>query len=116
MTIKGTVHHIGNTEKITDKFSKRLLVVKTDQEYNNLAPIEFTKDKTELLDSLQIGQSVSVEVNVGGREWQGKYFASITGWKIEAQARMESRIATAPIVATQPQQVADLEDSEELPF
>jgi hypothetical protein len=115
MTITGTVHHVGQTEVISDKFSKRLLVVKTDSEYNSLCPIEFTKDKTALLDGLQIGQSVSVEVNCGGREWQGKYFASITGWKLTAQARMESRVATAPIVTQAPQQVADPEDSD-LPF
>jgi hypothetical protein len=114
MTITGTVHHVGQTEVISEKFSKRLLVVKTDGEYNNLCPIEFTKDKTALLDTLQIGQSVSVEVNLGGREWQGKYYASITGWKLTAQARMESRVATAPIVTQAPQPIDDNPD--DLPF
>ena len=116
MTITGTVHHIGQTEVISEKFSKRLLVVKTDGEYNNLCPIEFTKDKTALLDTLQVGQSVSVEVNLGGREWQGKYFASITGWKLDKSGAIPSRVATTPIVTQAPQQVADPEDSEGLPF
>ena len=84
MTITGTVHHIGQTEVISDKFSKRLLVVATEDKFNNLAPIEFTKEKTGLLDGLQIGQSVSVEANIGGREYSGKYYASITGWKLTA--------------------------------
>ena len=84
MTITGTVHHIGQTEVISDKFSKRLLVIATEDKFNNLAPIEFTKEKTGLLDGLRIGQSVSVEVNVGGREYSGKYYPSITGWKLTA--------------------------------
>jgi hypothetical protein len=82
MTITGTVHHIGQTEVISDKFSKRLLVVATEEKFNNLAPIEFTKQNIALLDGLQIGQSVSVEANVGGREYSGKYYPSITGWKL----------------------------------
>jgi hypothetical protein len=114
MTITGTVHHIGQTEVISDKFSKRLLVVATEDKFNNLAPIEFTKEKTGLLDGLQIGQSVSIEVNLGGREWNGKYFASITGWKIEAQAVVPSRVATTPIATQAPVYVDDLTD--ELPF
>ena len=84
MTITGTVHHIGQTEVISEKFSKRLLVVATEDKFNNLAPIEFTKEKTGLLDGLRIGQNVSVEANVGGREYSGKYYPSITGWKLTA--------------------------------
>jgi hypothetical protein len=114
MTITGTVHHVGQTEVISDKFSKRLLVVKTEQEYNNLCPVEFTKDKAALLDGLQIGQSVSIEVNLGGREWNGKYFASINGWKLNTSAKLETRDTTL-----KPQQVAspveDI-DADMLPF
>jgi hypothetical protein len=106
MTIKGTVHHIGYTEVISDKFSKRLLVVATEDKFNNLAPIEFTKEKTGLLDGLQIGQSVSVEANVGGREYSGKYYPSITGWKLNAGQQ-----ASAPTP-----QVFEEEENTTLPF
>jgi hypothetical protein len=106
MTITGTVHHIGQTEVISDKFSKRLLVVATEDKFNNLAPIEFTKEKTGLLDGLRIGQSVSVEVNVGGREYSGKYYPSITGWKLTAGQQ-----ASAPTP-----QVFEEEENTTLPF
>jgi hypothetical protein len=114
MTITGTVHHIGQTEVISEKFSKRLLVVATEDKFDNLLPIQFTKDKTALLDGLQIGQSVSVEYNAGGREWQGKYFASNTGWKLNAGQSAPPQKQSAP-----PQTVsAPVEDEEnfELPF
>jgi hypothetical protein len=114
MTITGTVHHIGQTEVISEKFSKRLLVVATEDKFNNLAPIEFTKEKTGLLDGLQIGQSVSVEANIGGREYSGKYYPSITGWKLTAGQSAPPQKQSAP-----PQSVsAPVEDEEnfELPF
>lgn len=106
MTITGTVHHIGQTEVISEKFSKRLLVIATEDKFNNLAPIEFTKEKTGLLDGLRIGQSVSVEVNVGGREYSGKYYPSITGWKLTAGQQ-----ASAPTP-----QVFEEEENTTLPF
>jgi len=114
MTITGTVHHIGQTEVISDKFSKRLLVIATEDKFNNLVPIEFTKEKTGLLDGLQIGQSVSVEANVGGREYSGKYYPSITGWKIDTIAATPSRVASTPMATQAPVYVDDLTD--ELPF
>jgi hypothetical protein len=106
MTITGTVHHIGHTEVISDKFSKRLLVVATEEKFNNLTPIEFTKEKTGLLDGLRIGQSVLVEINLGGREYSGKYYPSITGWKLTAG---QQAIAPTP-------QVFEEEENTTLPF
>lgn len=106
MTITGTVHHIGQTEVISEKFSKRLLVVATEDKFNNLAPIEFTKEKTGLLDGLSIGQSVSVEANIGGREYSGKYYPSITGLKLTAGQQ-----ASAPTP-----QVFEEEENTTLPF
>jgi hypothetical protein len=114
MTITGTVHHIGQTEVISDKFSKRLLVVATEDKFNNLAPIEFTKEKTGLLDGLQIGQSVSVEANVGGREYSGKYYTSITGWKLTSgQSAPPQKQSAPPQAVSAP--VEDI-DADMLPF
>ena len=106
MTITGTVHHIGQTEVIRDKFSKRLLVVATEDKFNNLTPIEFAKEKTGLLDGLRIGQSVSVEANIGGREYSGKYYPRITGWKLTSGQQ-----ASAPTP-----QVFEEEENTTLPF
>jgi hypothetical protein len=114
MTITGTVHHIGQTEVISDKFSKRLLVVATEEKFNNLTPIEFTKQNIGLLDTLRIGQSVSVEINLGGREYAGKYYPSITGWKLTAgQSAPPQKQSAPPQAVSAP--VEDI-DADMLPF
>jgi hypothetical protein len=98
MTITGVVHHIGPVETVGDKgFTKRLLVVRTDQQYDNLIPVELKKDKTALADGLKVGQSVTVHTNIGGREYNGKFYPSITGWKIEA-----GQAVAAPVADEQP--------------
>ena len=94
ITITGTVHHIGQTEQVgSNGFTKRLLVVHNGEQYDPLVPCELKKDKCALADSLQVGQSVTVHVNLGGREWNGKYYPSLTGWKIEAGANANAPVA-----------------------
>jgi len=94
ITIKGTVHHIGQTEEVGSKgFTKRLLVVHNGEQYDPTVPIEFKKDKCSLLDSLRVGQTVTVHTNIGGREYAGKYYPSLTGWKIEAGANVAAPVA-----------------------
>ena len=107
MTVQGTIHHIGQLETVgANGFTKQLLVVNNGQQYDNLTPIEFVKDKTGLLSGLILGQTVTVHINLGGREYNGKYYPSVRGWKIEAE--QAAPVAPAP--------VADPDGSDELPF
>ena len=104
MTITGVVHLIGHVETVGDKgFTKRLLVVRTDQQYDNLIPVELKKDKCALADGLKVGQSVTVSINLGGREYGGKFYSSITGWKLEAgQAQTAPQSLAAPVAEDGP--------------
>lgn len=84
-TITGTIHHIKDTETIGDKgFKKRLIVIKTAAQYDGLIPIEAKKDDCARLDAFAIGQQVKADIYIGGREWNGRYFPSLTLKSIEA--------------------------------
>ena len=84
MEIVGKIIVIGATETIGAKeFKKRLLVLKTEENYPQTIPVEFTQDKTTVLNNYSIGDLVKVGINLRGSEWQGKYYANIQGWKIE---------------------------------
>ena len=93
MEIKGTIKKIGEVVAVgTGGFTKRELVITTDEQYPQFICIEFHKDKTDLLNSLSIGQEVTAHINLRGREWtspQGdvKYFNTIQGWKIDAETK-----------------------------
>lgn len=89
VTITGSIKVIGKTQQVSEKFSKRELVV-TEQggQYPQLIPIEFKQDKTGLLDGFNPGEEVNVVCYVNGREWTGKdgvtkYFLSLSGNRIE---------------------------------
>lgn len=85
ITVKGTVHYLADTQSFPSGFSKRILVIKTDDEkYPQLIPVEFVKDKCDMLDQLCLWQGVTAYVNLRGNEYKGKYYATIQGWKFEA--------------------------------
>lgn len=91
MEVKGKIKFIGSTQQVSDKFSKREIVVSTDEQYPQHISIEFNQDKCAVLDKYSIGDDVEVGINLKGREWtnpQGetKYFNSIQGWNIKKEA------------------------------
>jgi len=90
MNIKGKIKVIGETEQVSDKFKKRELVVTTfdNPTYPQHISMQCTNDKVVMLDNLLIGQEVSIEANLRGREWtsptgQVKYFNTIECWKLD---------------------------------
>lgn len=89
MEIQGRINQIFPSQLIGQNgFEKRDLVITTEEQYPQTIIIQFTQQRCDLLDSLQVGQNVKVYINIRGREWtnpQGeiKYFNTIEGWKIE---------------------------------
>ena len=88
MEVTGKVKVVNPEQQVSAAFKKRELVVTTDEQYPQHILIEFTQDKCDLLNNLQVGQQVNVSINLRGREWvnpQGetKYFNSVQGWKVD---------------------------------
>ena len=89
MEIQGRIKQIFPSQIIGQNgFEKRDLVIVTEEQYPQTIIIQFTQQRCDLLESLQVGQNVKVYINIRGREWtnpQGetKYFNTIEGWKIE---------------------------------
>jgi len=87
MNIKGNIHLIGTTEEVgSNGFTKRLVVIETQEQYKQTIPIYFVKDKISILDNYEVGDTVDVSVNVRGNEYNGKYYVNLQGWKIEKTA------------------------------
>ena len=69
-------------------FQKREIVITTDEQYPQMIQIELIKDKCTLIDNFNVGDSITVSINLGGREWinpqgEAKYFNSLQGWRSE---------------------------------
>ena len=81
MELSGSIKLIQEEERISDRFKKRGLVLTTQEQYPQDIMIEFVQEKTELLNSFQHGQQVTISINIRGREWKSpsgevKYFTT----------------------------------------
>lgn len=87
-THEGTVLTVGETMTVGQAFIKRAIVLKDGTEqYPKGLPFEFTKEDTDLLDDVKVGDRVKISFFVeGSREWNGRYFASLHGKRIEVLA------------------------------
>ncbi|WP_420550851.1 DUF3127 domain-containing protein [Litorivicinus lipolyticus] len=85
--LTGTIKVIGELQTFGSGFTKKEIVVTVpDGNYPQDISLEFLKEKAELLGALQVGQSVTVTFDVRGREYNGRYFNNLVGWKIDAEA------------------------------
>lgn len=128
VTINGTVKLVGKTQQISERFSKREVVVtETTGQYPQHIPVEFANDKTSLLDDFGPGDQVTLTAYVNGREWTGndgvtKHFLSLRGDRIErAGAAPSPHAAPRPASAAPvppPPSITDMPASgeDDLPF
>lgn len=120
MEVLGKVKYISNDIKVSDSFTKRELVITTDEQYPQHILINFVQDKVDLIDKLIIGEEVKVSINLRGREWvnpQGetKYFNGIQGWRIE-KSDTSKQHPIPPKEAFAPATNLNEEEEDSLPF
>lgn len=83
-SIDGTVKVLNDTQTFASGFTKREFVVEVeDGKYPQMVKFETVKERTSLLDGLQIGEPVKVHFDIRGNEYNGKYYVNLNAWKID---------------------------------
>ncbi len=81
--LTGKVKLIQAAQTFDSGFTKReMVVIVEDGKYPQEINLEFVQDKVGLLENLQVGQQVTVTFDIRGREYNGRYFNNLQGWKI----------------------------------
>ena len=81
--LTGKIKLIQEAKTFDSGFTKReMVVIVEDGKYPQEINLEFVQDKVALLDKLQAGQEVTVTFDIRGREYNGRYFNNLQGWKI----------------------------------
>ncbi len=90
MEAKGKLIMKGETTEYGAKgFKKRDFAVEIpDEKYPQKIGFELIQDKCELLDDIEVGDTVKLSYNLRGRDWTNpkgevKYFNSLQVWKLE---------------------------------
>jgi hypothetical protein len=103
--IKATVKYVLDTKVITEKFSKRSVVVEVpDGKYPQCLELEATGDQIPMLDQLGAGDSVTFHVNLRGREKKGGdgAFVSLNIWKFNVDAKSAAQSARSSVGDSDP--------------
>ena len=115
--LTGKIKIIQEAKTFDSGFTKReMVVIVEDGKYPQEINIEFVQDKTALLDSLQVGQEVTVTFDIRGREYNGRYFNNLQGWKIAAAVgEQTASAANEPSPLTHSVSSSDYND-DDIPF
>ena len=125
MDITGKIKLINETKEYgSNGFRKREWVITTEEQYPQDLLIEFIQDKCDILNSYKVSESVKVDINLRGREWESpqgevKYFNSIQGWRIEKLTSEDTDSNIPPVPPADAFEPADnINDNEpdDLPF
>ncbi len=101
--LTGKIKIIQEAKTFDSGFTKReMVVIVEDGKYPQEINLEFVQDKISLLDSLQVGQEITVTFDIRGREYNGRYFNNLQGWKIvtagdESAVSPEGQSSLSPI-------------------
>ena len=89
MQLSVTIVRILDTKEIGEKqFKVREIHVDTEEQYTQRLAIQFTQDKTALLDIFKPGDKAKIDINLKGKEATNQkgetvVFNTIQGWRIE---------------------------------
>jgi len=92
---RGVVHIVEDTKAFGQNgFRKRVVVLEQENgRFTNYIPFEFTQDRCELANDLQVGEEIEITYRLNGRKWQKdpasevKFFlsAEATGFRRTAE-------------------------------
>ncbi|MCP4037062.1 MAG: DUF3127 domain-containing protein [bacterium] len=101
--ISGKLHAIFDTNQVTERFRKREFVIELadNPRYPQFVLFQLSGDRCESLDGFALGDEVSLDFSLRGREWQSpqgetKYFNSLDVWTIERAGAADSQSTEEP--------------------
>jgi len=98
LEVKGKLEKILDVQSGKSKsgsdWKKQTIIVKTEEEYNNLYAFEvFGEEKVDnLVKYNKVGDDVVVKFNVSTNEYNGRYYTSLSAWRIEKVAQASTDI------------------------
>lgn len=91
------------TSKAGNPWKKRYYVLETQESYpKKIAFYVFGSDRVAQYENITVGANVRLSFDIESREWQGRWFTDVQGWKIDlvdATAAATAPQAAAPVNA-----------------
>ena len=126
MNVEGKLYAKMDVQQVTETFKKREFVLEyaDNPMYPQYVKFELIQDRTNLVDSVEVGDKIDVTFNIRGREWTApdgvkKYFNTLDAWriqKIEANNSAPAAGGQGTGVYDMAAEVASDDGADDLPF
>jgi len=83
MEVEGSIKVVFDTQTFNSGFQKREFVITTKEQYPQDVKFELIKERIDLIDPYNQGETIKVHFNLRGNEYNGKYFVNLQAWRIE---------------------------------
>ncbi|WP_420318686.1 DUF3127 domain-containing protein [Ekhidna sp.] len=122
MIVEGKIVEKFDTQNINDTFKKREFILEfaENPQYPEFIKFELIQSNCDQLDSVNVGDDVTVNFNLKGRKWtdpqgQVKYFNSLQAWRVDTKSSSGASNETPP-PTTQEWAKEDFSKDDDLPF
>lgn len=88
--IQGYLYKKFDTETKSGSFQVRDFIIKTEGEYPQFVKLQLSNEKCSYIDEIAEGWKVKASFNIKGREWEGKFFTTLSAWKVTVEGRTTS--------------------------
>lgn len=92
----GKIKEIFDTQIFPSGFSKREFVVTTDERFPQDIKFNCLKEKADMLNNFKAGDTVQVNFDIRGREYNDRYFVDLNAWKIALSDTARGGESTPP--------------------
>lgn len=112
--VKGVVTQAGKPEVLSDKFTKHIFVVQTEQgQYPKYMAVQASQKQLENASKLKAGDEVELKVGVNAKEYKGNWYNSLEAFFIQVKSQSSAQPKKAKPVAAPS---ANDDDGDILPF
>ena len=94
--ITGRLIIINETQTFPSGFCKREFVIETPGEYGQKIKLEAVKERCDAFDNIPLGSILTVDFNIRGNEYNGKYYVNLQSWKVNVDERGTGGSEPAP--------------------
>lgn len=118
---EGKIEKIFDSETKGASFQVRQFVIEvTEGQYPQMVAFQLVQDKCTLIDDYAEGDTVEVEFDLRGREWNGKYFTNLQAWRISKAGESgdeSGQAGSQSVVEKRPEPPKDTSDfDDDIPF
>ncbi len=118
MEVKGKIilalPEVSGTSKAGNAWKKREYVLETQETYPKKVHFDFFGERADQY-PLSVGDEITLSFDIESREYNGRWFTSIRGWKADKGAASPAA-QTIPGDVPPPPEFTSTDESDDLPF